>query len=139
MARLRIPSESPYAAAIGFSKAVRTDGLIFLAGITAVDAQGDVVGGDDPYRQALACFAKIADALSACGATPADVVHTRIYLTDAEHWEEVGRAHGETFAATPPAATMLVVAALLDPRMLVEIEVTAVAAGNLDVTRRRPE
>jgi enamine deaminase RidA (YjgF/YER057c/UK114 family) len=137
MARLRIPSESPYAAAIGFSKAIRADGLIFLAGITAVDAKGEVVGGDDPYRQALACFAKITDALSACGATPADVVHTRMYLADAAHWTAVGRAHGETFAVAPPAATMLVTG-LLDPRMLVEIEVTAVA-GTMDPMSRPPE
>jgi enamine deaminase RidA (YjgF/YER057c/UK114 family) len=127
MTRLRIPSESRYAPTIGFSKAVRTGELIFLAGITAMGSEGDVTGGDDPYRQASACFAKIADALAQCGATTNDVVHTRMYLTDAAHWPAVGRAHGETFAAAPPAATMLVVKELLDPRMLVEIEVTAVA------------
>jgi enamine deaminase RidA (YjgF/YER057c/UK114 family) len=126
MNRLRIPSESRYAPTIGFSAAVKAGELILLAGITAVDPHGDVAGGDDPYRQALACFAKIADALAACGATLAEVVHTRMYLTEAAHWPDVGRAHGETFAAAPPAATMLVVKELLDPRMLVEIEVTAV-------------
>lgn len=129
MDRLRIPSESRYAPVIGFSKAVRAGDLVFLAGITAVDAQGDVTGGEDPYAQAAACFTKIAEALRSAGATTADVVHTRMYLTDAGHWEAVGRAHGETFAATPPAATMLVVRQLLDPRMLVEIEVTAVVTA----------
>jgi enamine deaminase RidA (YjgF/YER057c/UK114 family) len=128
MDRLRIPSESRYAPTIGFSKAVRAGGLIFLAGITAMDPHGEVIGGEDPYLQASACFTKIAEALSGCHATTADVVHTRMYLTDAAHWEAVGRAHGETFATTPPAATMFVVKELLDPRMLVEIEVTAVAS-----------
>src|SRR4051794_15853835 len=132
MDRLRIPSESRYAPTIGFSKAVRAGQLVFLAGITAVDAQGGVTGGADPYGQALACFVKITEALRSAGATTADVVHTRMYLTDAAHWEDVGRAHGETFAGAPPAATMLVVKELLDPRMLVEIEVTAVAEGTME-------
>jgi enamine deaminase RidA (YjgF/YER057c/UK114 family) len=131
MDRLRIPSESRYAPTIGFSKAVRAGDLVFLAGVTAVEAEGGVTGGDDPHAQALACFAKIADALGSAGATTDDVVHTRMYLTDAADWEAVGRAHGETFAAAPPAATMLVVKELLDPRMLVEIEVTAVAGGTM--------
>jgi enamine deaminase RidA (YjgF/YER057c/UK114 family) len=132
MDRLRIPSESRYAPTIGFSKAVRAGRLIFLAGITAIDAQGGVTGGDDPYGQAVACFGKITDALRSAGATTDEVVHTRMYLTDAAHWEAVGRAHGENFAGAPPAATMLVVKELLDPRMLVEIEVTAVAAGSTE-------
>jgi enamine deaminase RidA (YjgF/YER057c/UK114 family) len=139
MDRLRIPSESRYAPSIGFSKAVRAGSLIFLAGITAVDARGEVIGADDPYAQAMACFAKITDALADAGATTADVVHTRMYLTDAGHWESVGRAHGETFAATPPAATMLVVKALLDPRMLIEIEVTAVAADVITAAAEPPQ
>jgi enamine deaminase RidA (YjgF/YER057c/UK114 family) len=139
MDRLRIPSESRYAPTIGFSKAVRAGQLIFLAGITAVDAQGDVTGGDDPYAQALACFAKVIDALRSAGATAGDVVHTRMYLTDAAHWEAVGRAHGATFADTPPAATMLVVKQLLDPRMLVEIEVTAVAESTMEAVPGPPQ
>jgi enamine deaminase RidA (YjgF/YER057c/UK114 family) len=132
MDRLRIPSESRYAPMIGFSKAVRAGQLVFLAGITAVDAQGGVTGGDDPYAQARACFAKITVALSDAGASTDDVVHTRMYLIEAAHWEAVGRAHGETFADAPPAATMLVVKELLDPRMLVEIEVTAVVEDTMD-------
>jgi enamine deaminase RidA (YjgF/YER057c/UK114 family) len=139
MDRLRIPSESRYAPAIGFSKAVRAGELIFLAGITAVSPDGEVTGGADPYAQAQACFAKIAEALRSAGATTADVVHTRMYLTDARDWEAVGRAHGETFADAPPAATMLVVKELLDQRMLVEIEVTAVAAQAMRGPAGRPE
>src|SRR4051812_40575665 len=113
MERRRIPSESRYAPTIGFSKAVRAGSLIFLAGITAVDPDGDVIGGDDPYLQAAACLVKITEALRQCDATAADVVHTRLYLTDAAHWADVGRAHGEAFGAAPPAATMVVVHGLL--------------------------
>lgn len=122
---LRVPSPSPYAPTIGFSAAVRTGGWVIVAGTTAVGPDGDVVGGDDPHAQAVEVLRKITVALAGAGATPADVVQTRIYLTRAEHWEAVGRAHGEVFGAVAPAATMVVVAGLLDPRMLVEIEAVA--------------
>jgi enamine deaminase RidA (YjgF/YER057c/UK114 family) len=121
----RVESESRYAPVIGFSKAVRAGGLVFVAGMTAIDAAGEVVGGADPYQQARECLRKAVDALAACGASAADVVQTRMYLVDPAHWEDVGRAHGEVFAAERPAATMVVVKELLDPRMLVEIEVVA--------------
>lgn len=121
----RIESESRYAPVIGFSKAVRAGNLVFVAGMTAVDAAGTVVGDADPYLQARESLRKALDALATCGATAADVVQTRIYLIDPAHWEDVGRAHGETFAEHRPAATMVVVKELLDPRMVVEIEVVA--------------
>lgn len=120
---LRVPSPSPYAPTIGFSAAVRAGGWVIVAGTTAVGPDGDVVGGDDPYAQAVEALRKITVALAEAGATPAEVVQTRIHLTRAEHWEPVGRAHGEVFDT--PAATMVVVAGLLDPRMLVEIEAVA--------------
>ena len=122
----RIESESRYAPTIGFSKAVRAGNLVFVAGMSAIDAAGTAVGGNDPYLQARECLRKVLDALAECGAAAADVVQTRMYLVDPAHWEEVGRAHGETFAGNRPAATMVVVKELLDPRMLVEIEVVAV-------------
>ena len=121
----RVPSESRYAPVIGFSTAVRSGDFVFVAGISAINAAGEAVGGDDPYAQAIECFAKIGDALAGCGASLDTVVHSRMYLVDAAHWEAVGRAHGETFGDARPAATMVVVKALLDPRMLVEIEVVA--------------
>lgn len=105
MSESRIPSPSPYAPAIGFSAAVRAGGWVTTAGTTAVDGTGRMVG-DDAYGQARE-------------------VQTRIYLTRSENWEAVGRAHGEVFADIRPAATMVVVAQLLDPRMLVEIEAVA--------------
>jgi enamine deaminase RidA (YjgF/YER057c/UK114 family) len=126
MTTSRIPSESRFAPMIGFSKAVRRGDHVYLAGMTAVDRNGQVVGGPDPYQQTVECLRKVEDALTDCGATLADVVQTRMYLVAAEHWQEVGRAHGEAFAAHPPAATMVVVQALLDPRMLVELEAVAV-------------
>lgn len=131
----RIASESKFAPVIGFSKAVRSGDLAFLAGVTAIDPTGRAVGGDDPYAQAVECFAKVAEALTGCGASTADVVHTRMYLVDAAHWEAVGRAHGETFRDARPAATMVVVTQLLDPRMLVEVEVTAVVEAASSVPR----
>ena len=121
----RVESESRYAPVIGFSKAVRAGNLVFVAGMSAIDAAGDAVGGTDPYLQAHECLRKAVAALAACDAGVADVVQTRMYLVDPGHWEEVGRAHGEVFGAGRPAATMVVVKELLDPRMLVEIEVVA--------------
>ena len=121
---LRVPSPSPYAPVIGFSSAVRAGDLVLVSGTTAVDERGEMVGGDNPYAQAREALRKIAVALEAAGTDLSHVVQTRLHLRDAADWERVGRAHGEAFAAALPAATM-VVSALLDPRMRVEIEATA--------------
>ena len=125
MPPLLVPSPSPYAAQIGFSAAVRAGDRVLVAGTTAVDAQGEVVGGDDAAAQAREALRKIEAALQAAGASLAHVVLTRIHLTDVSRWEEVGRAHAEVFGDVRPVATMVGVAALLDPRMLVEIEAEA--------------
>ncbi len=119
----RVPSPSPYAPVIGFSAAVRAGDLVFVAGITAVTADGAIVG-DDAHTQAREALRKVGEALEAAGARLEDVVQTRIYLTDAADWEAVGRAHGEVFGDVRPAAAMLVTG-LLDPRMRVEIEAVA--------------
>ena len=121
----RVASPSRYAPIIGFSSAVRAGDLVFVAGTTAVDSSGAVVGGDDPYEQTREILRKISTTLSAAGTDMSRVVQTRMYLTRAEHWEDVGRAHGEVFADHRPAATMVVVAGLLDPGMLIEIEAVA--------------
>ncbi len=125
-AMTRIPSLSPYAPIIGFCAAVRAGEWVHVAGTTAVDGAGEIVGGDDPAAQAREVLRKIGAALEAAGAGLQDVVRTRIYLTDAADWEAVGRAHGEAFADFRPAASMLVLG-LLDPRMRVEIEAVAYA------------
>ncbi len=122
---LRVESPSPYASSIGFSAAVRSGDLIFVAGMTAVGAGGEVIGGDDPYAQAREALRKVVEAVRAAGGRGAsDVVQTRMYLVDAADWEAVGRAHGEVFADAPPAAAMLVTG-LLDPAMRVEVEAIA--------------
>ena len=121
-----IPSLSPYAPTIGFSAAVRAGEWVHVAGTTAVDGDGEIVGGDDPAAQTREVLRKIAAALESAGAGLEHVVRTRIFLVDASDWEAVGRAHGETFAGIRPAASMLVVG-LLDPRMRVEIEAIAYA------------
>jgi enamine deaminase RidA (YjgF/YER057c/UK114 family) len=121
----RVASSSLYATVIGFSSAVRAGSLVFVAGTTAVGSSGAVNGGDDPYAQTQEALRKISAVLAEAGTDLSHVVQTRMYLTHSEHWEHVGRAHGDVFAENPPAATMVVVAGLLDPRMLVEIEAVA--------------
>ena len=106
---------------------------MFVAGTTAAQADGTVFGGNDAYLQAKRCFEIIGDALAAAGAEMADVVRTRMYVTDISRWEEIGRAHAEVFKATRPAATMVQVAGLISPRMLVEIEVDAVVTEQTTV------
>jgi enamine deaminase RidA (YjgF/YER057c/UK114 family) len=125
----RVPSPSPYAPTIGFSAAVRAGDLVLVAGMTAVGADGEVVGGADAYAQTREALRKIERALADAGARLDQLVQTRLYITRAEDWEAVGRAHGEVLGEIRPAAAMLVTG-LLDPRMLVEIEATAYVGGS---------
>jgi enamine deaminase RidA (YjgF/YER057c/UK114 family) len=122
--RSRVSSGSPYEVPIGFSRAVRVGDRVVVAGTAPVWLDGEV--DPDPEAQAARCLAIISDALAALGASVADVVRTRMYLTDAADWEAVGRAHGAVFRDVRPASTMVVVAALLDARWKVEIEAEAV-------------
>ena len=122
----RIASPSPYAEPIGFSAAVRAGDLVFVAGTTALGAGGEMVGSEDPYRQAHEALRKVGAALEGAGARLDQVVQTRIHLARADDWREVGRAHGEVFGEVRPAAAM-VVSGLLDRRMRVEIEAIAYA------------
>ena len=120
----RVRSTSPFADRIGFSAAARAGDTVYVAGMTALAADGSIAGGDDPYEQARAALAKVVDALEQAGASPADVVRTRMYVTDRSYADPVGRAHAEAFGAARPAATMIV-CDLLDPRMKVEVEAVA--------------
>ena len=115
------------AATVGYSRAVRVGDVVSIAGTAPVMPDGDDPP-PDPHGQARRCLEIVTAALAELGAGPEHVVRTRVYLTRAEDWEAVGRAHGEVFGDVRPASSMLVVAALLDPRWLVEIEADAVVA-----------
>jgi enamine deaminase RidA (YjgF/YER057c/UK114 family) len=122
--RQRIASGSPYEPRIGFSRAVRVGDRVLVSGTAPIWPDGSC--DPDPGAQAARCLEIILAALAEAGAGPEHVVRTRTYLADPADWEAVGRAHGAVFADVRPAATMVVVAALLDPRWLVEIEAEAV-------------
>jgi enamine deaminase RidA (YjgF/YER057c/UK114 family) len=124
--RLNVPAGTKYEDIVGYSRVVRIGNIVEVAGTTAVDDQGEIVGIDNPYEQTKFALAKIEKALAAAGASLKDVVRTRLFVTDIARWEEIGRAHGEVFGAIKPACTMLEIASLIDPGMLVEIEVTAI-------------
>jgi enamine deaminase RidA (YjgF/YER057c/UK114 family) len=122
-ARRRVSSGSPYEPVIGFSRAVRVGDRVLGAGTAPVWPDGSCP--DDPAVQTRRCLEILLAAFAELGARPQHVVRTRMFLTRAADWEAVGRAHGEFFGAVRPAATMVVVAALLDPRWRVEIEAEA--------------
>jgi enamine deaminase RidA (YjgF/YER057c/UK114 family) len=124
--RQNISSGAKWEDIVGYSRAVRIGNMIEVAGTTAVDEAGQVVGLNDPYRQTLFILDKIEQALIKAGASMQDVVRTRMFVTNIDQWEAIGRAHGEYFRQIKPAATMVEVQRLIDPEMLVEIEVTAV-------------
>jgi enamine deaminase RidA (YjgF/YER057c/UK114 family) len=126
MTRRNISSGSGWEKTVGYSRAVRIGNLIEVAGTTAVDERGKVVGPDDPYLQAKYALGKIGRALVEAGAGFENVIRTRMFVTDIARWEEVGRAHGEVFGGIRPAATLVQVASLVRSDLLVEIEATAV-------------
>ena len=124
--RINISSGAKWEDIVGYSRAVRVGNIIEVAGTTAVDEQGNVVGLNNAYEQTRFILAKIEKALTAAGASLKDVVRTRMFVTDISKWEEIGRAHGEYFREIKPAASMIEVKGLISPELLVEIEVTAI-------------
>jgi enamine deaminase RidA (YjgF/YER057c/UK114 family) len=124
----RLASGGPWEEPVGYSRAVAAGDYIFVAGCTSV-AGGQVVHEGDARAQTEQAIANIAAALDGLGASLADVVRTRMFVTDITRWEEYGRAHGAAFGQVRPASSMIGVAALVDPRMLVEVEAVAYRPG----------
>jgi enamine deaminase RidA (YjgF/YER057c/UK114 family) len=125
--RQLISSGAPWEQRVGYSRAVRVGQVVEVAGTTAQD--GETISGHDEYTQTKRILEKIRAALQQAGAALTDVVRTRIFVTNITAWEEVGRAHGEVFGDIRPACTLVQVAALIDPRLLVEVEATAIIPG----------
>ena len=124
--RSNLQSGAPWETKVGYSRAVRVGRFIAVSGSAAIDEDGELVGEGDMYAQAKRCIEVIRMALERAGANLSDVVRTRIFVTDIERWDEAGRAHQEAFGDVMPATSMVEVARLIDPRMLVEIEADAV-------------
>jgi enamine deaminase RidA (YjgF/YER057c/UK114 family) len=123
--RRRVSTGTEWEPRVGYSRAIRVGPLVQVSGTTATGPDGSLVGEGDPYRQAIQALSNIVAALERLGAGAADVVRTRMYVTDIDDWEAVGRAHAEYFGEARPATSLVEVSRLIDPRMLVEIEAEA--------------
>ncbi len=129
MSRQNIPSGTKWEAIGGYSRAVRLGNWISVAGTTATDENGQVVGPGDPYAQMMYAIRKIERALQTAGASLEDVIRTRVFIVQHEHWEAVVHAHGEVFGTIRPANTLVVVKALIGEEYLVEVEADALIEG----------
>ena len=126
MRRENFESGAPWEGRVGYSRVVRVGSQVYVAGTTATGPDGRVVGRDDPYAQARLALRNVESALVRAGAELRHVVRTRMFVTDIDRWQEMGRAHAEAFGEFRPVATMVEVARLVDPEMMVEVEADAV-------------
>ena len=124
----KISSQTPWEPVAGYSRAVAAGDFVFVSGCTST-AGGEFVHEGDAAAQTTQCIANVAAALERLGAGLADVVRTRMFVTDMSRWQEYGRAHGAAFGETMPATSMIGIAALVDPRMLIEVEAVAYQPG----------
>ena len=129
--RSNYSSGAPWESIAGYSRAVRVGNIIEVAGTTAVDTEGQVVGAGDISKQTDYIFNKIRNALNDAGSKMSDVVRTRMYLTDINDWETVARVHGDIFSDIKPVSTLVEVSGLIDEELLIEIEVSAVVSGRI--------
>lgn len=123
--RVNISSHSPWEDIVGYSRAVRINNQIFISGTTATDNHGEIVGVGDPYLQTKQCIKNIEDALIKAGAALKDVTRLKIFTTDIDDWENIGRALSESFGKIKPAMTMIEVSRLIASEIIVEIEADA--------------
>ena len=123
--RERYSSGAKWEPIVGYSRAVRVGGRIYVTGTTATGENGEIVGEGDAYAQTVQCILNIERAMKVFDCTLENVVRTRMFVTDISQWEEYGRAHGEFFREIMPATTMVEVSRLIDPEMLIEIEADA--------------